>query len=367
MTLTAERTTTEVGAVREPPLAVIDGDIHNAPKSNKSLSKYLPERWRIYHETFGGHGHSGAYYPRANLNAARTDSWPSSGFPPGSDLDFLRSQLLDEWGMEYGVLNPLNGAGAQLNLGYAEALCRAANDWQIEEWLDPEPRLRASIVVPWEDGELAAAEIDRRAGDRRFIQALIVARTSEPIGRRKYWKMFEALERNRLPLGIHFGGSGGAPITGAGWPSFYIEDHAGMPTSFETQVTSLVCEGIFERFPSLKIVLIEGGFGWLPPLMWRLDNAWKKLRAEVPHLQRLPSEYIREHFWITTQPMEEPTKPRHFLQLLEHLNMPDRLMFATDYPHWDFDAPDHAIPTKLDPELERSIMAGNARALYGLH
>jgi predicted TIM-barrel fold metal-dependent hydrolase len=362
MTLTAEKMSTP----NRTKLAVIDCDIHNAAASGKALGKYLPERWRRHHETFGSHTHVGSDYPRANLNAARTDSWPPSGLPPGADLEFLRYQLLDQWGMDYGVLNPLNGAGAQLNLEYSAALCAATNDWQIEEWLDPEPRLRGSIIVPYEDGELSAAEIERRASDRRFVHVLLVARTSEPLGRRKYWKMFEAAERHDIPVAFHFGGFGGSPITPVGFPSYYIEDHAGMPTSFETQVVSLVCEGVFERFPRLKIVLIEGGFGWLPPLMWRLDNAWKKLKDEVPELKRLPSEYIREHFWITTQPMEEPSRPKHFLELLDHLNMNDRLMFATDYPHWDFDAPDQAVPTNLNPEVERAIMAENARKLYRL-
>lgn len=360
MTLTATRETTG----EQVKLAVIDGDIHNTTPSDKTLLKYLPERWRRHHEMVGGRGHSGAYYPRANMNAARTDSWPPSGLPPGSDLDFLRLQLLDEWSIEYGILNPLIGAGGQLNLEYGAALSAAINDWQVAEWVDPEPRLRASIVVPYEDGELAAREIDRVGDDPRFVQVLLVVRTSEPLGRRKYWKMYEAAERHNLPIGIHFGGSGGAPITGVGFPSFYIEDHAGMPTSFETQVTSMVFEGIFERFPSLKIVLIEGGFAWLPSLMWRLDRAYRLLHDEVPHLRRLPSEYIREHFWITTQPMEEPTRPQQLPQLLEQLDMNDRLMFATDYPHWDFDSPAEAIPLSLDGELRRRILADNARALY---
>jgi predicted TIM-barrel fold metal-dependent hydrolase len=362
MTLTLERS----GSAERTKLSVIDCDIHNAAHTGTTLHKYLPEKWRHYAQTFGGRSFSGAAYPRANLSAARTDSWPPSGLPPGSDLDFLRRQLLDEWNLEYGVLNPLNGAGALLHPEYAAAMSAATNDWQVEEWLDPEPRLRASIIVPWESGDLAATEIDRRAKDPRFVQALLIARTQEPLGRRKYWKMYEAAERNNLPVGIHFGGAGGGPISGAGWPSFYIEDHAGMPTSFETQVTSLVCEGVFELFPKLRIVLIEGGFAWLPSLMWRLDAAYKKLHDEVPLLKRLPSEYIREHFWITTQPMEEPSKPRHFHQLLEQLDMNDRLMFATDYPHWDFDAPDTALATPVDRELEAAIMAGNAKKLYGL-
>jgi predicted TIM-barrel fold metal-dependent hydrolase len=198
------------------------------------------------------------------------------------------------------------------------------------------------------------------------VQVILVARTAEPLGRRKYWKMYEAAVRHDLPIGIHFGGAGGYPITGAGWPSFYIEDHAGMPPSLQTHLVSFVCEGVFERFPTLKVVLIEGGFAWLSPLMWRLDRAWSLLREEVPHLTRPPSAYVREHLWLTSQPMEEPPRKEQFRELLDQLAMDDRLMFATDYPHWDFDAPDTALPVKLAPELERKIMAENARVLYRL-
>ena len=151
-----------------------------------------------------------------------------------------------------------------------------------------------------------------------FVQLMLAIRTSEPLGRRKYWKMYEAAEAHGLPIGIHFGGQGGYPITGAGWPSYYVEDHAGMSTAFQAQVISYITEGVFEQFPNLKIVLIEGGFAWLPVLGWRLDAAWKKLKAEVPHLKRAPSEYLEEHFWVTTQPMEEPPEPEQFLEMLEH-------------------------------------------------
>jgi predicted TIM-barrel fold metal-dependent hydrolase len=114
------------------------------------------------------------------------------------------------------------------------------------------------------------------------------------------------------------------------------------------------------------VVLIEGGFAWLPSLAWRLDHSWRKLRVEVPYLKRAPSEYIHDHFWLTTQPMEEPPKRHYFQQLLQHLDADDRLMFATDYPHWDFDAPDRAFPIQLDRALKQKIMAGNARKLYNL-
>src|SRR5579883_1639592 len=152
MTLTVERETRP----DRTKLAVIDCDIHTAVASNRTLSKYMPERWRRHHEIFGGRGRSGAYYPRANKNAARTDSWPPNGQPPGSDLPFLQYQLLDTWNIEYGIMNPLLGAGSQNNLEYGAALATAINEWEAAEWVALEPRLRGSILVANEDGDLAA-------------------------------------------------------------------------------------------------------------------------------------------------------------------------------------------------------------------
>ena len=353
---------------RRSELAVIDCDIHPALKSPKALHPYLSERWRHHRDTIGDRGFGGSYYPRANPNAARTDAWPPNGLPPGSDLDFTRYQLLDAWDLDFGVLQPLLGAGALRNHDYAAALSRAINDWQIAEWLDPEPRLRSGLVVPYEAPDLAVEEIERLGDHPGFVQVMLGIRTSEPIGRRKYWPMFEAAVAHNLPIGMHFGSQGGTPITGAGWPSMYLEDHAGMSTAFQAQVISLIYEGVLERFPTLKIVLIEGGFAWVPPLAWRLDSAWRKLGAEVPDLKRAPSEYFAEHIWLTTQPMEEPQRPEQFLQILEHAPwLQDRLMFSTDYPHWDFDSPNEALPkVKLPDGFGAKLMAENARQLYKL-
>jgi predicted TIM-barrel fold metal-dependent hydrolase len=345
---------------------VIDCDIHNAMPDDATLYRYLSPRWRRYHEMIGLRGHYGGYYPRAMKNAARHDAWPPNGGPPGSNLEFMQAQLLDAWNVEYGILNPLFGAGGQVNVPYGAALASAVNDWQLAEMVEVEPRLRASIVVAYEDGELAAAEIDRLGKHPGVVQVLLVVRTQEPLGRRKYWKMYEAAVRNNLPIGIHFGGTGGGPLTGAGWPSHYIEDHGGMPQAFQAQVISMVYEGVFAEFPDLKVVLIEGGFAWLPPLLWRMDRLWRQMGEEIPAVQAAPSEIVRRHFWLTTQPMEEPPQRRYFRQLLDQMDMDDRLMFATDYPHWDFDAPDRAFPVELEPARKEKFMVDNARKLYGL-
>ena len=97
-----------------------------------------------------------------------------------------------------------------------------------------------------------------------------------------------------------------------------------------------------------------------------MDRAWEKLGAGVPEVKRPPSEYVRDHFWFTTQPIEEPKKKTYFTQMLDAIDMPDRIMFATDYPHWDFDAPDRAFPVKLEADFKRAVMAGNAQRLYKL-
>jgi uncharacterized protein len=186
------------------------------------------------------------------------------------------------------------------------------------------------------------------------------------MGRRKYWPLYEAAAAHGLPVGVHYGGWGRGPITGTGFGSFYLEDQVGMATAFQDQLTSLVLEGVFERFPSLRIVLIEGGIAWLAPLMWRLDRAWRLLREEAPRLDRPPSEVIREHVWLTTQPIDEPPRAADFVAMFDDMGMDDRIMFATDYPHWDFDSPERAIPSSLGEPRRTAIMRDNAHALYRL-
>src|SRR5258706_2695261 len=183
-------TTTTAPPPAHPQASLIDCDIHNTPAPG-ALKRYLPTRWRDYHERFGRPAYAGAYYPKASPNAARTDSWPPTGGPPGSDLAFLRKQLLDAWPIACGILNTLTTIRNQLR-DYDAALAQAINDWQIAEWLGPEPRLRASLVVPCDDGDLAAAEVHRLGGDPRFVQILLPVRPGEPLGKHRYWTLYEA-------------------------------------------------------------------------------------------------------------------------------------------------------------------------------
>jgi uncharacterized protein len=345
--------------------ALIDCDFHNELDSIKDLYPYLSQHWRDHLDSYGARGALGAYYPR--FMDHREDARPPSGRRSGSEVAFSRAHYLDPYNVAYATLIPLTPAGRQLNPELDAALAQAVNDWQVAEWLDQDERLRASLVVPLEFPDLAVAEIERRASDKRFVQVQFSGRPHEPMGRRKYWPIYEACAKHGLAVMSHAFGSNGNPITGTGWPSYYIEDHVGPAQAMQANVISMVAEGVFEQFPTLKLVSAENGFGWLPALCWRLDSTWHLLKAEVPHLKRLPSEYVREHVYVCTQPMEEPHRPRQFLQLLEHYGPAvDRIVFATDYPHWDADDPDEAFPIALPPELQQKIYFDNAAALYGL-
>jgi predicted TIM-barrel fold metal-dependent hydrolase len=360
-------------AVKErTKLSIIDCDIHPFILPDV-LRSYLPERWRRYHDMVGMRGHHGyagsdllLAYPKNQPGGVRTDAWTPEGTNPGSSLPFMQEQHLDPIGIEYGILNPHHEMFDQLNHQWAAAIARAINDWTVAEWLDQDERLRASMMVAYEDADLAVEEIQRLADDPRFVQVQMVSRTLEPLGHRRYWKMYEAAEHYGLPIGVHFGGIGGNPITSSGWPSYYIEDHTTMSQVYQSQVTSLAFEGVFDCFPNLRFVMIEGGLAWVPPLMWRMDKHYKRMREEVSHLERLPSEYVREHMYFTTQPIEEPPNPKHLLQTIEQFGADDRILFATDYPHWDYDEPERAFPVRLPKDLEQKIFAENARALYGL-
>ena len=347
----------------EPTIKLIDADIHPAPLP-RHLAPRLDARSRERYERYGVRvANPPQLYPRVRNTGYRVDSWPEGGFP-GSDLGLIQRQLLDEHGVDYGVLIPLHGQsfGAEAP-EFAAALCHAVNEWVREEMLDPEPRLRNTINIALESPDLAVKEIERYAGDPRFVQVLLPTGPEYPLGNRKYWPVYAAAAEAGLPLVIHTGGL--EQHRGAGWPSYYLEAHVFYANQMIAMTISLIAEGVFQRFPSLQMILVEAGISWAGPLMWSMDAAWSAHRDDVADLDRRPSEVFREHFWFTTQPIEEPDDPEQLVQALEFTGMTDRIMFASDYPHWDFDSPAMVLPRSVPKELRANIMAGNARRLYG--
>ena len=352
-------------------LMIVDCDIHPIQKSGADLHPYLEKRWRDHMATFGSHVRQGfsdrISWPRMMAAGQRADAYPKEGGPPGSSYELMRDQHLVPNGVEFGMLMPLSKGGMEeRNQDYAAALMSAVNDWQVDSWLARDSRLRGGIVVLHDDPATAVKEIEKRAAQKGFSQIILSPRTGEPLGRRRYWPIFEAAQAAGLPIGLHPAAHpGGAPSTGAGWPTYYMQEHFTFGTASESVAVSLVMEGVFEKFPGLRIAMIESGFSWAPTLAWRMDSLFEKFRKEVPHLKRRPSEYMREHFWFATQPIEEPEKPEHLLDIFNWIGW-DRILFSSDYPHWDFDDPRYAISVKLSDAQRAMIFRDNARALYKL-
>ncbi len=348
-----------------PDVPLIDTDVHITPRSIAALLPYLPARWRDYVLESGIRGLESDLYPPGSPLAARPGSRPADG-PPGSDPDLLRAQLLEPWRTHVAITHCIYGVDGVHNPDWAVAMARAVNDWQLAEWLTPEPRLRGSVVVAAQDPARAAAEIDRVGGRAEFVQVVMPVRAGAPLGTRAFWPIYEAAQRNGLALAIYAGGAGRHPVTPVGRPSYHLEDYVALAHAFQAQLVSVICEGVPARFPQLPIVLVESGFTWLPPLMWRLDKNWKGLRREVPWVDRLPSEIIRETVRLTAQPLDGPAEPDRMLEVLDRLGSDRMLMFATDYPHHQFDEPEQAVPLDLPADSLQRLLSTNAIDTYRL-
>jgi predicted TIM-barrel fold metal-dependent hydrolase len=352
------------GGVTRRRAGIVDVDVHPVPRSVDEIRRYMPMPWRERYQ-----GERRAFFNNP-VHGSRLDSTPPDGGPKGSDPEFLRAQLIDAYGVAYAILISRTFCNIHPDPDYAAAIAAAFNQWLTETWLEEhnhDGAFKGSITVAQQDPHRAAAEIDRWAEHKHMVQVTMDSGARAPFGQRMYYPIYEACERHGLPLAIHPGteGMGINHQPTPGYPTHYIEWHCAMSLSFQAHLISLITEGVFERFPGLRIVLVEGGVAWLAPLMWRLDAYWKSLRSEVPWVRKAPSEYLRDHVRLGTQPLERPADDRQLLQLLEMMDAEHLVMFSSDYPHWDFDSPARAFPT-LPTRLRDAIFSDNARAFYGL-
>src|ERR1700741_2822654 len=202
-------------------LRIIDCDIHPSLHSRADLNPFLAKRWQDHMKTYGDHlrtPYMGTTpYPRSSPLIARRDAWPPTGGPPGSDLAFMRKQHLDSLDVEFGLLQVLDlFIFSQQNLEFGAAIHRAVNEWKPAHWSSREPRLKAAILVGQDDTVAAVEEIERCAKLGQYVQINICPRANEPLGRRRYWPIYERAQALDLPLGLHVGGYGGDSPTGGG-------------------------------------------------------------------------------------------------------------------------------------------------------
>ena len=228
----------------------IDCDVHPAVPNTRALLPYFDDYWRehILRRGLERESFEPSSYPvNAPING-RPD-WHLPSGPPASNLVALQTHVLDRWGLSHAICNVIHGAQVMLSEDLSAAFCRAVNNWIKAEWLDRDPRLRASIVVPQHSADLAVEEIERLAGDRRFVQVLLLAMAELPLGRRQNWPIYRAAEAHGLPIGIHAGSSFRHPPSAGGWPSYYLEDYVSQAQGFQAALNSLVSEGVFVKFP----------------------------------------------------------------------------------------------------------------------
>jgi uncharacterized protein len=340
----------------------IDCDVHPAVPALSALMPYLDEMWRETVPRRGLDELNTIAYPANSPLTARAD-WRHPGERPASTPPRLAEQALDPFDTQLAICNCLYGVQATFSEDLGAAMACAVNDWIAREWLDRDNRLRASIVVPQQNPELAAAEIERCAADRRFVQVMLLVSGELPLGRRQNWPIYATAERLGLPVGIHAGSTYRHPNTPVGWASYLTEDYINQAGGFQTQLTSLITEGVFAKFPDLTFVLMETGVTWLPGYLWRLTKFWKGLRSEVPWVSDPPATIVRERVRLTLQPFDGPPDPATLTRFMEHLGSDELLLFSTDYPHWQFDDA-QAIPAGLDPVLARKIMVDNPLRTY---
>ena len=341
---------------------IVDCDIHPTVSGMQTLMPYLDDLWREAVVRRGIDDMVTISYPTVNPLTFRSD-WKDSTGRAATTVEDMARQALDPFGTSIAICNCLYGAQAAFSEDLGASVARAMNDWIAKEWLDRDPRLRASIVVPQQNVEMAVDEIERVAKDKRFVQVLLLVSGETNLGRRHHWPIYQAAVKHGLAVGIHAGSMYRNAPTPIGWPGSFTEEYVNQATAFQSQLMSLITEGVFAKFPDLNIVLMESGVSWLPSFMWRLTKFWKGLRSEVPWVSDPPTSIIRDRVRLTIQPFDTPPDDGGIERLMDHIGSDEMLLFATDYPHWQFDGL-AALPAGLDKTLAKKIMAENPLRTY---
>lgn len=341
---------------------IIDCDVHVNLPGTHVLTPWLDDYWRnVIVDREVSSLESVSYPPNAPISA-RPD-WRDASGGAAMDLASLQRDVLDRWNTDIAIINCIYGVHLVFNIDMARVFARALNSWIAREWLDRDPRLRASIVLPLQHPEFAVEEIEFWAHDKRFVQVLVPVMGEAPLGNRRYWPVWAAAEKHGLPIGVHAGSAHRHPPTSIGWTSWYVEDYSAQSLGFQSQLASLVTEGVFQKFPALKAVFIESGVTWLPAHMWRLSKFWRGVRHEVPWLDRAPADVIRDHIRLTAQPFDAPEGLVTIEKICDHIGSREMLLYASDYPHWQFDG-DAVLPAGVSPELRRAMMIDNPLSAY---
>jgi len=290
-----------------------------------------------------------------------------SEFKDGGKRDTdLALRWMNAMGVDYTCLfpTPMLSFGLHPQVEVEVALSRGYNRWLCERILAHEPRLLSLLYLPFNDPDESYNTV-KEFGDKKGVVGFLVTGVRyNAVHDNEYMKTYALIEEMGKPLAFH---------AAYNWQNKYMEQmnrfisvHAlGFPYYNILHMTNLVINGIFERFPKLKTMWIEGGIAWVPFLMQRLDNEYMMRTSEAPALKKLPSDYMRD-MYFASQPMEI-TDHGLLKETLRVINAETQLVYSSDYPHWDFDLPStiYDLPF-LSETAKRNILGGNAIRLFNL-
>lgn len=341
---------------------ILDCDVHPSVLQISPVLKYMSEPWR---ERFASHV--------VRKSATPVNRFPNLGgakSPELTDPVQVAKDLFDKWNIDAGILLALESGAVAAWPDPVEAAVYVAalNDYFIEHWLAADQRYRFAFAVASHDSSRAVQEIKRLANVPGVVAIFLVAAGPLQMSHHLYYPIYAAAQEFDLPIMIHptgdLGMYTGAPTMAVGVPRTYLQWLAQFPQVAQSHLAGLIFDGVFERFPSLKVVVTEYGFSWAPSFLWRLDAEWRNLRREVPWVKRAPSEYVRDHVRFTTQPMEEPEQPEDLFKIIEIMERDHLLLFSTDYPHFDRDNPE-IIARRLPKAVQERVMSQNALETFG--
>jgi predicted TIM-barrel fold metal-dependent hydrolase len=218
--------------------------------------------------------------------------------------------------------------------------------------------------VPLQDPK-AAVEEANRAVTKLGLSSIAVASQGmkEHLGSQTFWPLYEEMERLNVPLCVHNRREG--PAGEIRFDSFIFMHTIGRPVETFIQFAGLMYGGVPERFPKLRIAFLECGVGWVPYWMERMDEEWEKRgKVEAPLCKHEPSEYIKQGNLFFAMEPEEETLP----YVIERIG-DDKILFASDYPHWDgmFPYVTKTIRGRKDisDRAKDRILGENAKRFYG--
>ena len=277
----------------------------------------------------------------------------------------LTRRAMDSMGIDYTVAfpTPMLLLGMHPQAEVEVALGRAFNRWLVEELLPREPRIKAMMYLPFNDPDACVEVVEEFADAPGVIGFTVVSTRYRPVHDNSYMRLYAALQAADKPLAFHSGFHWGDESMKQ--VNRFISMHAISFCYFNMiHLTNWIINGIPERFPKLKVIWVESGLAWVPFMMQRLDSEYMMRTSEAPMLRRRPSEYIRD-MYFTSQPLE--TSNLKLTQAtMEAINADTQLLFASDWPHWDFDLPTTITNLPfLSEQAKRNILGLNAARAFG--